>query len=234
MTKLLLAGSAVLAVAASGCATGSAPAPNAASPAPVRPSPDRAAALEAIYEARADSVRRVYHDADVHFMTGMIGHHGQALVMAGFAPENGASRQIRTLCARIINAQQDEIALMQRWLRERGLPVPEVRVEDGRLAIDGPAHAMHMPGMLNPEQMDELRNARGADFDRLFLKYMIMHHEGAVTMVLDLFATDGAAQSDFVFKVASDIRVDQATEIARMASMLAEMAPDTANHRSSR
>ncbi len=241
--KLFFAGAAAFAVATSGCATSGPPASNAtpgpvgaldAPVAPVRPSPARAAALEALYQARADSVRRVFHDADVHFMTGMIGHHAQALVMAGFAPENGASRTIQTLCARIINAQQDEIALMQSWLRDRGLPVPEVHVEDGELTVHGPAHAMHMPGMLSPEQLDELRRAREEDFDRLFLKYMIMHHQGAVDMVLELFATDGAAQSDFVFKVASDIRVDQATEIARMESMLAKMAPDDANHRSFR
>ena len=125
-----------------------------------------------------------FHDADVHFMTGMINHHAQALVMSGFAPENGASETIRTLCARIINAQKDEINIMQEWLRDRGQEVPEIHIEDGHLMIHGPAHAMHMPGMLTDEQLDELRHARGRDFDRLFLEYMIMHHEGAVTMVL--------------------------------------------------
>ena len=246
--NFFFAGAFALVAVASGCASGSAlpagsaPGPDGSAarpeaepePTPVRPSPARAAALAALYEARADSARRVFHDADVHFMTAMIGHHAQALVMAGFAPENGAGPTIRTLCARIVNAQQDEIALMQRWLRERGLPVPEVHVEDGKLSVHGPPHAKHMPGMLSPEQLDALRLARGKDFDRLFLEYMIMHHKGAVVMVLDLFATDGAAQSDFVFKLASDIRVDQATEISRMESMLAEMAPDNANQRSLR
>ncbi len=235
--KLVLAGAAVLAVVASGRSSsgpsraGAVPGPtgpSVAEPAPVRPSAERAAVLEALYEARADSVRSVFHDADVHFMTGMISHHAQALLMAGFAPGADASPAIRILCARIVNAQQDEIALMRNWLEERGLPAPEFRIEDGELTIQGPAHAMHMPGMLSPEQLDELRQAAGEAFDRLFLEYMIIHHKGAVSMVLDLFATDGAAQTDFVFKVASDIRVDQATEIARMESMLAEMASNTA------
>ena len=195
-----------------------------APPPAARPDADRIARLEAIYEARADSLLLNPHEADVHFMTGMIGHHAQALVMAGFAPENGASPSVQVLCARIINAQSDEIAIMQRWLRERGLPVPEFHIEGAALMLHGPEHAMNMPGMLSPEQLRELELARGPDFDRLFLTYMIQHHEGAVTMVHELFATDGAAQDDFIFKMASDIQVDQATEIARMELMLEQMA----------
>ena len=206
------------ACASSGRGTPATPPPAA------RPDAGRIARLEAIYEARADSLLLNPHEADVYFMTGMIGHHAQALVMAGFAPENGASPSIRTLCARIINAQSDEIAIMQRWLGERGLPVPEIHIEGGTLMVHGPEHAMNMPGMLSPEQLRELGEARGPDFDRLFLTYMIQHHQGAVTMVLDLFATDGAAQDDFIFKMASDIQVDQATEIARMELMLEQMA----------
>lgn len=203
-----------------------APPPAPATPPPAaRPDADRIARLEAIYQARADSLLLNPHEADVHFMTGMIGHHAQALVMAGFAPDNRASPAVQVLCARIINAQSDEIAIMQRWLRERGLPVPEFQIEGSTLMIHGPEHAMHMPGMLSPEQLRELEEARGPDFDRLFLTYMIQHHEGAVTMVHDLFATDGAAQDDFIFKMASDIQVDQATEIARMELMLEEMTP---------
>ncbi len=185
-----------------------------------RPDAATAARLEAIYRARLDSALMNYHAADVHFMTGMIGHHAQALVMSGFAPENDAGATIQTLCRRIINAQKDEINLMQSWLRDRGLEVPEIHIEGGHLMIDGPEHAMHMPGMLSEEQLEELGQARGQDFDRLFLKYMIMHHQGAVTMVLELFATDGAAQDDFVFKLASDIQADQGSEIDRMEKML--------------
>ena len=228
----------ILGTTVAGCAGGTgstpsvgAPVPAADAPAetraqPAEPSrPDAAtmARLEALYEARADSALTGYHAADVHFMTGMIGHHAQALVMSGFAPDNGASSTIQTLCARIINAQKDEIDIMQGWLRDRELVVPEIHIEGGHLMIHGPEHAGHMPGMLNPEQLDELRHARGRDFDRLFLKYMIMHHQGAVTMVLDLFATDGAAQDDFVFKLASDIQADQSSEIKRMQLMLDDL-----------
>ena len=200
------------ALAASACAGAGGGGAEAPPPAP-EPDIER---LEAIYRARLDSARMDVHEADVAFMRGMIGHHAQALVMSALAPSRGASPSIRTLAARIINAQKDEIALMQRWLRDRGRPVPEVH-EGGHMAGD---HAMHMPGMLTQEQLDRLAAARGAEFDRLFLTYMIQHHEGAVAMVHDLFETDGAAQDDSVFKLASDIQVDQRTEVARMRTML--------------
>jgi uncharacterized protein (DUF305 family) len=184
------------------------------------PEPGSTAELEAIYRARTDSARLHFSEADVHFMTGMIGHHGQALVMSAMAPTHGASPSIQTLAARIINAQKDEIATMQAWLRDRGQPVPELEITGTTMRVHGADHAMHMPGMLTPEQMQELDGARGPEFDRLFLTYMIQHHQGAVDMVLDLFATDGAAQNNATFKLASDIQVDQATEIARMKLML--------------
>lgn len=193
-----------------------------AAPAPAAAS---AGELEALYHARQDSARMRYAAADVHFVTGMIGHHAQALVMAGLAPSHGASPAIRTLCARIINAQQDEIALMQRWLRDRGQPAPDVQLHGLALSIEGGGHVMHMPGMLTPQQLAELDGAHGPLFDRLFLTYMIQHHRGAVTMVHDLFHTDGAAQDEAVFKLASDIQVDQATEIARMERMLDALPP---------
>lgn len=183
--------------------------------APAPASDAELARLEALYHARADSARMNVSEADVRFMTGMIHHHAQALVMSGWAPENGASPSVLTLTSRIINSQTDEIRLMQRWLRERDRPVPEVR-PDGRMV----GHEMQMEGMLTDEQLDELHAARGQEYDRLFLKYMIQHHQGAVTMVRELFATDGAAQDDFVFKLASDIQVDQTTEIQRMQRML--------------
>lgn len=188
-----------------------------------RPSAGPTAELEALYRARADSARTRFTEADVHFVTGMIAHHAQALVMAGLAATHGASPQVRTLAARIINAQQDEIATMQGWLRDRGRPVPEVRIQGIELMVHGAEHALHMPGMLTPEQMRELDGARGAEFDRLFLTYMIQHHRGAVTMVHDLFGTDGAGQDELVFKLASDIQVDQTTEIARMELMLSAL-----------
>ena len=183
------------------------------------------AKLEAIYWARMDSARMGFTAADVHFMIGMIGHHGQALVMAALAPTHGASPTVQRLCARIINAQKDEIATMQQWLRDREQTVPEVHITGTRMTVDGPEYAMHMPGMLTPEQIRELDEGRGRDFDRLFLTYMIQHHRGAVTMVHELFGTDGAALDDVVFKLASDIQVDQTTEIARMELMLKERNP---------
>ena len=182
--------------------------------------------LEAIYWARQDSAKMSFTQADVDFMTGMIAHHAQALVMADLAPTHGASASVQTLAARIINAQKDEIATMQQWLRDRGQPVPEVHISGTTLMVHGAGdHAMHMPGMLTPEQIQELDAARGPTFDRLFLTYMIQHHGGAVVMVDTLFGTDGAAQDEAAFKLASDIQVDQRTEIARMELML-EALPD--------
>jgi len=174
--------------------------------------------LEALYRARADSALARVSDADVHFMTGMIHHHAQALVMSALAPSHGAGDAVQTLTARITNAQKDEIRLMQRWLRERGRPVPEVDAQGHMTAAAD--HSMHMPGMLSSQQLDDLARAHNLEYDRLFLTYMIQHHNGAVTMVHDLFATDGAAQDEFVFKLASDIQVDQTTEVARMQLML--------------
>lgn len=202
----------------------------AATPAAVEPGPvvptQPAASSDALFaaRARADSLRNPYVIADVAFMQGMIGHHAQAIAMARLAPANGASPAIRTLCARIINAQGDEIALMQNWLRDRGQEVPEASPLGMKMKMDGMEHMMLMPGMLSAAQMRELGAARGADFDRLFLTYMIQHHQGAVSMVQQLFATDGAGQDDIVFKFASDVNVDQATEIARMQLMLLQLA----------
>lgn len=159
--------------------------------------------------------------ADVDFMQGMIAHHAQALVMSAPAATNGASPAVKTLAARIINAQNDEIATMQQWLRDRGQTVPEVHIMDNKLMVHGADHHhMHMPGMLTDEQLQELNEAEGAEYDRLYLTYMIGHHQGAVSMVKDLFATDGAGQDEAAFKLANDVQVDQITEINRMKLML--------------
>jgi uncharacterized protein (DUF305 family) len=150
----------------------------------------------------------------------MIGHHAQAIIMARMAPTHAASPSVQTLAARIINAQQDEIATMQRWLRDRGQPVPDA-VPGMRMVMNGVEHTMLMPGMLTDQQMAQLDAARGSEFDRLFLTYMIQHHTGAISMVSELFGSWGAGQDEIVFKFASDVNVDQTTEIARMQRMLA-------------
>jgi uncharacterized protein (DUF305 family) len=179
--------------------------------------------LSYIAKARADSVNRPYTAADIHFMSGMISHHAQAIVMATWAPTHGASSSVRTLCERIINAQKDEIAIMQQWLRDRLQPVPEPSPTGMKMMMDGVEHEMLMPGMLTQAQMKQLDQARGSEFDRLFLTFMIQHHRGAVAMVKELFDTYGAGQDETVFKLASDVNVDQTTEIARMERMLAAL-----------
>jgi uncharacterized protein (DUF305 family) len=158
-----------------------------------------------------------YTQADVQFVSGMIAHHAQAIVMAKWAPSHGASLPVRTLCARIINAQTDEITIMQRWLADRKQPVPDAAPMT--MPMSGGDHQTLMPGMLTDSQLKELDAARGADFDRLFLRFMIQHHQGALTMVKDLFAARGAGQDEQVFKMANDIQADQSTEINRMTKM---------------
>lgn len=169
--------------------------------------------------ALADSVRSSFTHADIDFMAGMIHHHVQALTMADMVPSRSPSGRLQTLAARIINAQKDEIALMQRWLTDRDLPAPHVRSDDLNESVD----PVHMPGMLTADQLAEMEAATGEEFDRLFLVYMIQHHEGALTMVSDLFATQGAAREQAVFKLASDIGADQSSEIVRMQLMLSEL-----------
>ena len=162
-----------------------------------------------------------YTPADVHFLAGMIGHHAQAIQMAKWAPSHGASPAVRVLCERIVVAQTDEIAFAQRWLREHGEYVPPA---DPRGHImQGMDQPMLMPGMLTPEQMAQLDGARGPEFDRLFLTFMIQHHQGAITMVQQLLAVPGAAQDGPIFRFASDVNADQTTEINRMTLMLNDL-----------
>jgi uncharacterized protein (DUF305 family) len=266
--------------------------------------------LSELFWARMDSLKMNFTDADVSFMSGMIGHHAQALIMSSMATVNEASPSVTTLTKRIINAQKDEIGIMQRWLSERGQTVPQVTIDGLQLIItpgDEPslvfdpeqvAHAVHhfnehgtymdnahytemhgagamshdmhegmqhgeaeghnegamshdmhegmehgeeqghgegamshmgmhdhsnMPGMLTQAQLEELARAKGAEFDQLFLTYMIQHHTGAIIMVKDLVETDGAAQEIQIGKLAGEINVDQTTEIERMRIMLMEL-----------
>jgi uncharacterized protein (DUF305 family) len=157
----------------------------------------------------------------VHFLAGMIGHHAQAIQMAGWAPSHGASAAVRRLCERIVVAQNDEIAFAQRWLREHHEFVPPA---DPRGHImPGMDQPMLMPGMLTPEQMAQLDAARGPEFDRLFLTFMIQHHQGALTMVQHLLSAPGAAQDGPIFRFAADVNADQTTEINRMNLMLDDL-----------
>ncbi|MFI5281417.1 MAG: DUF305 domain-containing protein, partial [Gemmatimonadales bacterium] len=131
------------------------------------------------------------------------------------------SASVRTLCERIVVGQRDEIALMQRWLRERHQTVPEGNPRGQ--AMPGMDQPMLMPGMLAPEQLSQLDSARGPAFDRLFLEDMIRHHQGAITMVNALLASEGAAQDGIVFTFANGVYGDQTTEIDRMHRMLDAM-----------
>jgi uncharacterized protein (DUF305 family) len=164
--------------------------------------------------------RLPYSDADVDFMSGMIPHHAQAVIMAGWAPSHGARHDVAVLCERIVVAQRDEIAMMQQWLSDRGLEVPDATSTRHKMKMGGMTHEMLMPGMLSDEEMAELDRARGPEFDRLFLTGMIKHHQGAIDMVDKLFKAYGAAQDEVVFKFASDVYADQGTEINRMTEML--------------
>ncbi|HVL68738.1 MAG TPA: DUF305 domain-containing protein [Vicinamibacterales bacterium] len=167
-------------------------------------------------EAAAALPSPAHTAADVRFMQGMIGHHAQALEMTGLLATRTSSDDMRKLAKRIEVSQADEIKMMQEWLASRGEPLPD-------------PHAHHaddaalMPGMLTREEMGRLAAARGPEFDRLFLRYMIKHHEGALVMVRELFATPGAAQEAEIFAFASEVEADQRMEIQRMAAMLKEL-----------
>lgn len=154
-------------------------------------------------------------DPGARFMRDMIAHHAQALDMAALVPERTSREDIRRLALRIEAGQSDEIALMRRWLSARGHALPE---DHGH----GSGHEGHtlMPGMLNAEQMRRLTGATGETFDRLFLESMIAHHQGALVMVADLFATDSAGQDVELFHFASSVDADQRAEIARMRQLL--------------
>ena len=166
---------------------------------------------------KAADLSHVQHTAaDVRFMQGMIGHHAQALEMTDLLRTRTASDDMRKLALRIELSQADEIKMMQRWLEARGEQLP-----------DPHAHHAHgatlMPGMLTSEEMERLAAASGPEFDRLFLEFMIKHHEGALIMVKELLSNPGAAQESDIFAFASDVDADQRMEIDRMGAMLKEL-----------
>ena len=152
-------------------------------------------------------------EADLRFMRGMIPHHAQALDMVELLRDRTSNPRLHRLALRIEISQKDEIAMMQRWLRERGEDAPAgMAHHDGMMEL--------MPGMLTPEQMAQLAEARDAEFDRLFLEFMISHHEGALVMVEALFASPGAGQGSAIYHFASDVEADQEMEIRRMRALL--------------
>ena len=169
--------------------------------------------------------------ADVQFMQGMILHHAQAVEMTALIASHSDNQELQSLAGRISRSQTDEIKFMKRWLVARGEPVEMARSSGAGSSSSDPAAAMHdmdmsgmshglMPGMLTPEQMEALRKAKGAEFDRLFLTGMIQHHGGALTMVKDLFETAGAGQDAELFNFATDVDTGQRAEIRIMQGML--------------
>jgi uncharacterized protein (DUF305 family) len=163
---------------------------------------------------------------DTEFMQGMIMHHAQAVEMTALIESRTENKELRLLGARISQTQSDEMKFMKRWLEVRGEPVsPPI---SGTPSMEMSEHDMSnhrhmlMPGMLNSKQMDALKKAKGAEFDRLFLSGMIQHHNGALMMVKDLFATSGAGQDAELFNFASDVDGGQRAEIRIMQIMLGE------------
>ena len=158
--------------------------------------------------------------ADVKFMQDMIMHHAQAVEMTALIESHTENKELRSLGARISRSQSDEIAFMRRWLQARGeqssMPMPHMH------GTHTPGHQMLMPGMLTAKQMDALKKAKGAEFDQLFLNGMIQHHDGALTMVKDLFDSAGAGQDAELFNFATDVDNGQRAEIKVMKTMLGE------------
>ena len=163
--------------------------------------------------------------ADVDFMQGMIMHHSQAVEMTALIASHTDDKDLHLLGAKISSSQSDEIRFMQRWLAARqestSMAMP------GMSGMDASGNSMGlMPGMLSPEQMEALRNAKGAEFDHLFLVGMIQHHNGALIMVKDLFNTAGAGQEADIFNFATDADNTQRAEIKIMQSMLQKKSPE--------
>jgi uncharacterized protein (DUF305 family) len=155
-------------------------------------------------------------EADVAFVQATIPHHAQALEMTELVAARTSRADIPLLAERIEISQEDEIAQLERWLTDRGERVPESHSHHGTMEL--------MPGMLTDEQLAQLENASGTEFDQLFLQYMIYHHEGAVVMVNDLLSGGEGGQEPEVFQLAQHIDSDQQIEIARMNSLLRQLA----------
>jgi uncharacterized protein (DUF305 family) len=182
-----------------------------------------------------------YVQADVDFVQGMVIHHAQAVVMSDWAATHGARANLQILCKRIALSQRDEITMMQHWLQDRHLTVPDPLhmlpashahdmsgMDMSGTATSGTAmpgmdmgdHPMLMTGMLSAAEMHQLDAARDTAFDRLYLTGMIRHHQGALDMVAALFANPGAGQQSELSSFATDVDAGQRAEMARMQAML--------------
>lgn len=158
--------------------------------------------------------------ADVQFMQDMIMHHAQAVEMTALIESRTQNKELRSLGARISRSQSDEMKFMKQWLAVRGEPTS--RPMTHAHGMDMSKHEMLMPGMLTAQQMDALKKAKGAEFDRLFLTGMIQHHNGALIMVKDLFDSAGAGQDAELFNFTTDVDTGQRAEIKIMQTMLEE------------
>ena len=163
--------------------------------------------------------------ADVEFMQGMIMHHAQAVEMTALISSHTKNKDLETLGARISVSQTDEINFMRRWLTARREPASMSMPGMPGMDQSGQPMAL-MPGMLTPEQMEALRKAKNDEFDHLFLTGMIQHHNGALTMVKDLFDTAGAGQDAELFNFATDVDTGQRAEIRIMQGMLEKNHPE--------
>jgi uncharacterized protein (DUF305 family) len=185
-----------------------------------------------LFAQSATAAPHRYVQADIDFMQGMIIHHAQAVVMSDWAATHGARPNLLVLCRRIALSQRDEITMMQQWLLEHHFTAPDplhmlhgiqgqTHDSSGNMpGMDMGAHPMTMTGMLTPAEMRALDAARGPAFDNLYLTGMIRHHQGALDMVANLFATPGAGQQPEISSFATDIDAGQRAEIARMQAML--------------
>ncbi len=155
----------------------------------------------------------LYTKADVEFMQGMIAHHAQAVVMSRMAKSHGANPQVLRLSNKIDQSQVPEIRIMQDWLKRNEQFAPDT----------SSWRHMTMAGMLTPAQMQELQAAKGVDFDRAYLDYMIQHHVGALKMVEDLFASPLSGQEVDVNVFANDVVTVQTAEIGIMQKLLTQL-----------
>jgi uncharacterized protein (DUF305 family) len=216
------------------------PAASAQQTAPARPAVVQPGAPGAPSKTLPSSTRAIVpprSQADVEFMQGMILHHAQAVEMTAMIPSHTQNKGLRSLGARISSSQSDEIKFMRRWLAARGESVPKAmpNMPGMDMSHDASHDISHdtsndtmalMPGMLTQQQMEALQKAKGVEFDHLFLVGMIQHHNGALTMVKNLFDTAGAGQDAEVFNFATDADNSQRAEIRIMETMLKTETPE--------